>query len=298
MRTSSRRAVTSCSPCAWTARSAPTGSTGGAASLSPSRCSTLGTLASNGRYVYAYNIWPAPKGLGARNRREGRRCALLGAATDPRGGAVPGPRRRTGRLAVRLDEPQHALPGVLGSVREVLLLAVEEAVRRARIRDELVRDAGRASASSKAALSSAVMFLSSPACSARIGHAISGARWIGPGEPSWPLARAPVEADGAGEAVAARGREPRVAAAHAEADREDRRSPRVPAARRRTRRRRPGSRPASRPARVACTRSRRRASRRRRCGRSSRRRSPRSPARRSAARAPRRSDRGRGRRGG
>src|SRR5262245_18069341 len=42
-----------------------------------------------------------------------------------------------------LDEAQRALPGVCGSVGVVLLLAVEEAVRGAFVRDELVLDAGR-----------------------------------------------------------------------------------------------------------------------------------------------------------
>ena len=90
------------------------------------------------------------------------------------------------------------------------------------------------SAASKAAFSSGVMFWSSPACSARIGAAISSASCGRPGL-AVALARPAVEADRAGEAVAGGGREPRVAAAEAEADGEDRRRRRPRAAARRRR---------------------------------------------------------------
>ena len=103
-----------------------------------------------------------------------------------------------------------------------------------------------------------------------------------------------VEADRAREAVPGRRREPRVAAAEAEADGEDRRSSRRRGARRPRRPCRPGRRRASSAGRAAATRSRRRASRRRRCGRSSRSRPRCGRARRSAGPAPRRSGTARG----
>src|SRR5207244_3129094 len=46
-----------------------------------------------------------------------------------------------------LDEPQGAVPGVLGRLRELFLLAVEEAVRRTVIDDNLMFHAGRAQGS-------------------------------------------------------------------------------------------------------------------------------------------------------
>src|ERR1043166_319167 len=46
----------------------------------------------------------------------------------------------TTRLAMALDEREDAVPGVLGGVREVFLAAVEEAVRRAVVGDDLVLD--------------------------------------------------------------------------------------------------------------------------------------------------------------
>ena len=190
------------------------------------------------------------------------------------------------------------LPRVLGVRRELLLLAVEEAVRRAGVDDELVLDAR--------GLERLVERLRRPRAGYP-GRPHPGAP--GSGRPSRPRAAsawgpeptpspgAPVEADSAGEVVPARGGEPRVAAAEAEADREDALQP---ASRRCAT---PAPTSACTPSggrllgRAACTRSRRRASRRRRCGRSSRTPPPRTRARRSGARAPRRSGTGRGRPG-
>src|SRR4051794_6431076 len=45
--------------------------------------------------------------------------------------------------AIAVDERKGAAPRVLGGVRELLLLTVEEAVRRARVGHDLVLDAGR-----------------------------------------------------------------------------------------------------------------------------------------------------------
>ena len=114
------------------------------------------------------------------------------------------------------------------------------------------------------------------------------------------LAGRAVEADGAREPVAARGGEPRLPPAEAEADREDALA-RPPS----------GERSQATAAamsdwmvacssgpRAPCTGSRRRACRRPRCGRTSRSRPRRSRARRSGARAPRRSGRDRARRAG
>src|ERR1044072_8454974 len=50
--------------------------------------------------------------------------------------------RETTRLAMALDEREDAGPSVLGSFREVFLAAVEEAVGRAGVGDDLVLDAG------------------------------------------------------------------------------------------------------------------------------------------------------------
>ena len=49
-------------------------------------------------------------------------------------GDEPARRAAAKSLAIALDELEDALPGVLGRVGELLLLAVEEAVRRARRR--------------------------------------------------------------------------------------------------------------------------------------------------------------------
>ncbi len=79
------------------------------------------------------------------------------------------------------------------------------------------------SAASKAALCSAVMCWSSPAWSARIGARISRGP-LGRAGNAVPLGGHPVEADRPGEPVPGGGGEPRVAAAEAEADGEDRRA--------------------------------------------------------------------------
>ena len=175
-------------------------------------------------------------------------------------------------------------PRVGRGVGELLVLAVEERVRRALVDDDLVLDAGAVSASSNAALSAAVMFASSPAWSARIGAVI----WRG-------------QLDRAGLAVALAGRRRRSRPRRPGRGRPRRRatSCRPPkqnptvkiaaqlAARGRAEvgdgraRRRPARPPASSARRAPCTGSRRRASRRRPCGRSSRTRSRGSRARRS-----------------
>ena len=84
---------------------------------------------------------------------------------------------------MRVDERERAAPRVLGRVRELRLLAVEEAVRRAVVDDDLVLDARVGQRRSKIALSSAVIPWSSPACSARIGHSIASTRSTALGPP-------------------------------------------------------------------------------------------------------------------
>ena len=69
------------------------------------------------------------------------------------------------------------------------LLAVEEAVRRALVRDDLVLDPGGRERASKRGVVLGRDVASSPACSARMGACICAASWIGPG---WPL-RSPGE---------------------------------------------------------------------------------------------------------
>ena len=64
---------------------------------------------------------------------------------------------------MRVDEREHAPPRVVGRIGEVGLLAIEEAVRRAVVDDDLVLDVRTVSACSNAALSSAVIPWSSPA---------------------------------------------------------------------------------------------------------------------------------------
>src|SRR5207253_5847126 len=59
------------------------------------------------------------------------------------GSSAPPPRSSESRTAVALDEIEHPLPGACRVVGELLVAAVEEAVRGAGVRDDLVLDRGR-----------------------------------------------------------------------------------------------------------------------------------------------------------
>src|SRR5581483_4339846 len=115
-------------------------------------------------------------------------------------------------LCVGGDEVERPLPGVVGGALELLLLAVEEAVRRAFVLDELVLDAGGGQRS----VESGVRLMRD----VRVRAGLE--RENRPRHPRGVVdRRAPVEADRAHEPVPRSAREPRVGAAHAEADRED-----------------------------------------------------------------------------
>src|SRR5262245_4818622 len=131
-------------------------------------------------------------------------------------------RDTTAGLSESLDKCEDALPGVLGGLGVLLLLAVEEAVRRALIGDELVLDAR--------GLERTVELLYVLRADRLVGAAHQAQdRRIDLGGPLRRARRAvradagpPVEADGTGQVVA-RGRcEPGVAPAETEADREHR----------------------------------------------------------------------------
>src|SRR4051794_37586100 len=114
-----------------------------------------------------------------------------------------------------LDKGERALPGIVGRGLELLLLAVEEAVRRTLELDQLVLLAHGA----QRLLELEVVLRGDPwATPARRGQ---DRRLELRHELDHP-ARPAVEADGAGEPVARGRRRPRAAAAEAEADGEDR----------------------------------------------------------------------------
>src|SRR3954447_15929336 len=125
------------------------------------------------------------------------------------------------RLAMALDESEHALPGVLGGLGEVLVAPVEEAVRGSVVRDELVLHAGvfERLLEGRVVLGGDVLVVpclqSQDRRADRLGAV--GRAWL-----PVALGRHSVEADRAGEAVAVRRGKPRVAPTEAEADREDR----------------------------------------------------------------------------
>src|SRR5262245_49926120 len=60
----------------------------------------------------------------------------------PRASASAGSTATESSLAAALQELEHAIPGVLRVGRELLVLAVEEAVRSTGVRDDLVLHAG------------------------------------------------------------------------------------------------------------------------------------------------------------
>src|SRR5215211_2301967 len=127
-------------------------------------------------------------------------------------------RRRSSSPA--FDELEHASPRVVGRVGELLLLAVEEAVRRALVGDELVLDAGllQRGVERGDVLGANRLIRTAHQPEDRrleLAGALSRAR-----RAVRALAWSPVEADRAGQAVPARCGQPRMAPAEAEADRE------------------------------------------------------------------------------
>ena len=68
--------------------------------------------------------------------------------------------------------------------RELVLLAVEEAVRRAVVREDVVLDAGLGQRPVERGVELGRDAASSPAWRARIGASIRSASWVGPGRPS------------------------------------------------------------------------------------------------------------------
>src|SRR5581483_12337428 len=117
--------------------------------------------------------------------------------------------------AEAVEEREHAFPRVRRGRRVLLVAAVEEAVGRAVVGDELVRDAGLLERALErgVVLGRDALVGSRLQCEDRrrdLAHARDH------------LARSAVAADGPGEAVSRRRREPRVAPAEAEANGEDR----------------------------------------------------------------------------
>src|SRR5581483_11573361 len=137
-----------------------------------------------------------------------------------RSAASDRPRRGGFSSGVGVDEREHAPPRVLGRLRELLLLAVEEAVRGARVRDDLVLDAGRGErlVEGRVHLGGDVLVGARLEREDRALHPVDALDRAGAGAAA---AGDAVEADRAREAVAGGGREPGVVAAEAEADGED-----------------------------------------------------------------------------
>src|SRR5204863_4892519 len=157
---------------------------------------------------------PTRAGASGNSRRRARPWVfLLGIALSE---VVDGRlERETLALRMRLDKGERALPGVVGRRLELLLLAVEEAVRRALELDQLVLLAHRAQRLLELEVVLVRDGLVSPALQGQdrrleLRHEVD--------HPARPA----VEADGAGEPVARGRRRPRAAAAEAEADGEDR----------------------------------------------------------------------------
>src|SRR5262249_55809908 len=126
---------------------------------------------------------------------------------------------RGSRMAV--DERQRAAPRVVRRSGEVLLLAIEEAVRRAVVRHDLVLYAGVG----EGALESGVVVGSDALVGARLQGENRRLDLRGAGDGARPAAlarRAPVEADRPGQAVPGGRGNPRSPAAEAEPDGEDR----------------------------------------------------------------------------
>src|SRR5262245_25368121 len=118
------------------------------------------------------------------------------------------------RLRAGFEEREHFRPRIVRGVRELLLLAVEEAVRRALVRHELVLDARVL----QRALKGGVVLGGDVLVGARLQREDRRLELAGA---LGRVGRAPVEADGACEPVLLRGGEPRLAAAEAEPDREN-----------------------------------------------------------------------------
>ena len=119
---------------------------------------------------------------------------------------------------MRLDEREHSRPGILGGGGELLLLAVEEAVRRAFVGDDLVLDAriGERPLEGSVVLGGDVLVgagLERKDRRLQLCGALGRSR-----RPVAPFARPAVETDRACKPVTGRRREPRVPAAEAEAD--------------------------------------------------------------------------------
>src|SRR4249920_3773054 len=125
------------------------------------------------------------------------------------------------KLAVALDERERPLPGVVGGCLVLLLLAVEERVRCALICDDLVHDAGRGQGLVEGGVLLAGDVLVRTGLQGE-NRPLQLRRSVERAGPVAAGGQAAVEADGAGEIVAAGGGEPRVTAAEAEADRVDR----------------------------------------------------------------------------
>src|SRR5919197_4452284 len=123
-------------------------------------------------------------------------------------------------LTMALDELQNAVPGALGGFGELLVAAVEEAVRRALVGDELVLDAGRLERLLErlVVVGGDVLVV---ACLQGQDRRLDVSSALDRSGLAVALGRHPVEADRAGEVVAVRGRQPRVAPPEAEADGED-----------------------------------------------------------------------------
>src|SRR5262245_55246105 len=130
--------------------------------------------------------------------------------------------RRSGArsVGVSVEEREDALPRVGRGVGELLVLSVEETVRCAVENDDLVLDAGVR----QGALEGVVVLCGDVRVVTRLEGEDRRLELVGslrrPGL-AVPQPRHAVEAHGAGEAVPARGGQPRVPAAEAEADRED-----------------------------------------------------------------------------
>src|SRR3954447_13983882 len=128
--------------------------------------------------------------------------------------------RRLAPRGLAADEAQHALPGILGGGRELLLLAVEERVRRTVVDDDLVLRPRR--------LQRGAELVDVRLRDALVGAAHQGedrrvelGRALGRARLAVALPRPPVEADRPGEAELAGRRQPRVPPAEAEADGEE-----------------------------------------------------------------------------
>src|SRR5262249_52586276 len=158
----------------------------------------------------------------ARAPRRGRRSRR----PPPRHGVAPPrhkPRAQASGLGVLPDERLHAPPGVGRGLRELRLLAVEEAVRRSRVDGRFVFDAGLAARG--------LELVDRRLWNTRVGATEEGeyaalvARdrvdRLGPIRPAAEAERPAVEADHTRVAEPARRLQIRERAAEAEADRED-----------------------------------------------------------------------------